>query len=149
MGRRRRLPAYLLQRRHEREMSWDERGAVREADRMAKNSPIQAFSSDIGFLGACLFSRYIEQNDRSWRIQNVVHDSCVYQVPIAQLRESIEVAERCFTRDVMRLITEIWSVEWNCPLEIDFEFGLRWGGLTKWDWTDADFDRIVTAMAVQ
>jgi uracil-DNA glycosylase family 4 len=143
MGRRRRLPSYLLWSNH---MSWDERRVVSECDRMAKNSPIQAFSSDIGFLGATLFSRYIEQNSRSWKLQNVVHDSCVYEVPIAELRESVEVAEQCFTTDVMQAITDVWGVEWNCPLEIDFEFGLAWGELQKWDFTDLEFDRLKREM---
>ena len=149
MNRRRRLLAYLL--RPAGVSMWDlppeHRQAVAEADRMAKNSPIQGFSSDVGFLAATLFARHIEEHGRDWKIQNVVHDSCVYQVPIAELRESLGVAERCFTADVMRVITDVWGVEWNCPLEIDFEFGLKWGELQKWDFTDPEYDRLVAAMA--
>jgi hypothetical protein len=48
----------------------------------------------------------------------------------------------------MDRITDIWGVEWNCPLEIDFEFGLQWGGLQKWDFTDPEFDRIVSDLGL-
>ena len=143
IGRRRRLPGYLL---WSHNMSWDERRVVSECDRMAKNSPIQGISSDAAFLGAALFAQYIEQHSRSWTVQNVVHDSCVYQVPIAELRESIDVAERCFTVDTMQRMTDVWGMEFTCPIEIDFEFGLSWGSLSKWDFTDAEFERIRSEM---
>lgn len=146
IGRRRRLPSYLL---WSHNMNWDERRVVSECDRMAKNSPIQGISSDASFLGAALFAQYIEQHGLSWRVQNVVHDSCVYQVPIAELRESIAVAERCFTTDTMQVLTDVWGMRFTCPIEIDFEFGLAWGGLTKWDFTDAEFERLRGEMLCQ
>jgi hypothetical protein len=40
----------------------------------------------------------------------------------------------------------VWGVEWNCPLEIDFEVGLAWGELQKWDFTDLEFDRLKREM---
>lgn len=144
IGRRRRLPGYLC---WTSSMSHDDRKLVSECDRMAKNSPIQGISSDASFLGAALFAQYIETHDLSWKVQNVVHDSCVYQVPIAELRRSVSVAEQCFTVDTMNRLTDVWGMEFSCPIEIDFEFGLTWGGLTKWDFTDAEFDRIVQGMS--
>jgi uracil-DNA glycosylase family 4 len=146
IGRRRRLPSYLL---WSHNMNWDERRVVSECDRMAKNSPIQGISSDASFLGAALFAQHIEQHGLSWKVQNVVHDSCVYQVPIAELRESIAVAERCFTTDTMQVLTDVWGMRFTCPIEIDFEFGLAWGGLTKWDFTDAEFERLRGEMLCQ
>lgn len=146
VGRRRRLPGYLC---WTSRMSHDDRKLVSECDRMAKNSPIQGISSDAAFLGASLFADYIAQNRLSWKVQNVVHDSCVYQVPIAELRESVEVAEQCFTTGTMGRMTDVWGVEFACPIEIDFEFGLAWGALEKWDFTAAEMARIVAGMTHQ
>lgn len=146
IGRRRRLPGYLLE---SNSKTYDEKRVVAECDRMAKNSPIQGISSDAAFLGATLFAQHVEQNRLSWKVQNVVHDSCVYQVPIDELRESVTVAEHCFTTATMQRMTDVWGMEFTCPIEIDFEFGLTWGGLSKWDFTDAEFDRIKTEMLSQ
>lgn len=143
VGRRRRLPGYLCWTSW---MSHDDRKLVAECDRMAKNSPIQGASSDAAFLGASLFADHIERNRLTWKVQNVVHDSCVYQAPIAELAESVRVAEQCFTLDTMARMTEVWGLDFSCPIEIDFEFGLAWGALEKWDFTDAEFGRIVQTM---
>ncbi len=143
LGRRRRFPAFMLEHKDYWRMSKDERKIIGECRRQAMNSPIQAASSDGAHLGAGLFLDWIEDHGKDrWLIQNVVHDSCVYQVPVSDLRESLEVAEKCFTTDTMDLMQNVWDVDFNCSIEVDFEFGLTWGGLQKWDYTDAEYERI-------
>lgn len=149
LGRRRRLPNYVVWGRQETplyELPHDDRRVISECDRMAKNSPIQGFSSDVTFLASTLFSQYIEKHSKAWLLQNVVHDSCVYQVPITEMRESIAVAEQCFTTDVMEVVNQTWGVEWSCPLEIEFEIGLQWGGLAKWDFTEPAMGQILSKL---
>lgn len=144
LGRRRRLPGYIVL---SDDMSEDDRKLVSECDRMAKNSGIQSIASDASFIGACLFANYIETHDRSWLIQNVVHDSCVYQVPISELEESVALAEQTFTTDAMAYMTRHWGVRFACPLEVEFEIGTRWGELTKWDFTAQHLKQIVSSLA--
>lgn len=143
IGRRRRLPGYLY---WTSRMSHDDRKIVSECNRMAMNSPIQGISSDASFLGASIFADHIARNNKKWSVQNVVHDSCVYQVPIAELRESLKVAEHCFTTATMERFGEVWGFSFACPIEIDFEIGLTWGGLQKWDFTEQELERIIVGM---
>ena len=76
-----------------------------------------------------------------------MHDSCVFQVPIAELKESLEVAEKMFTSVTMEHMTEKWGVDFNCPIEVDFEIGLTWGNLKKWDYTNDGLTEIVNSFA--
>lgn len=141
IGRRRRLPGFAFL---SHDMEEDDRIIVAECDRMAKNSPIQGIASDAAFIGTSLFCDYIVEHQRwSWLAQNVVHDSCVYQVPIAELEESVHVAEDIFTNKTMQYMTEHWGVEFPCPIEVDFEIGLTWGKLHKWDFTPHGMHQIV------
>jgi uracil-DNA glycosylase family 4 len=143
LGRRRRLLGYLVESRN---MSFDDRKLISESDRMAKNSVIQGIASDASFIGCALFNHYIERHRRAWKVQNVVHDSCVYEVPIAELRESVEVAERCFTTATMRYIAKHWGVEFPCPIEVEFEMGLRYGEMDGWDFSEPAFEAIMTKL---
>lgn len=153
IGRRRRLPGYVLlppgKMTEEKwwELPKDDRRLIGECDRMAMNSAIQGVASDAAFIGGTLLLDYIEDHDRvSWLIQNVVHDSCVSQVPIAEVKEFVHVAEEIFTTGTMNYMTEHWGVKFPCPLEVDFEVGPKWGELMKWDGTEPDLDRVVEAL---
>lgn len=143
LGRRRRLPGFML---HSRQMNFNDRKIVAECERKSKNAPIQADASDAAFIGASLFSDFIQDHGKDWYVQNVVHDSCVYELPIEDLWESLVVAESCFTTDTMNFITQHFGVEFNCPLEVEFEFGLTWGGLMGWDFTRSQFDAHLARM---
>ncbi len=145
IDRRRRLFGYLIRRPRD-QMSKDDMRLVGQCNRMAMNSPIQGVASDASFIGSALFAQYIEENDLPWLVQNIVHDSCVYQVPIRDLRRSIEVAERIFTTGTMAYLTKHWGVEFNCPIEVEFEVGLRWGELMGWDFTAPGMDKILAAL---
>ncbi len=152
IGRRRRLPGYLVNKKVWNDQSrsdWDDRRLIGECDRMAKNSGIQGIASDAAFIGASLFLDYIEDNGKEeWLIQNVVHDSCVNQIPIIEVAECVEVAEKIFTTDTMEYMTEHWGVEFLCPLEVDFEIGTKWGNLMKWDGTKPSMDAIIEKLHI-
>ena len=95
-----------------------------------------------------MFLDYIEDQDKSdWLIQNVVHDSCVLQLPIRDLEEALETSERLFTTATMDHMKDIWGVDFNCPIEVDFEIGATWGNLHKWDYTPQNLGEIVDKIA--
>jgi uracil-DNA glycosylase family 4 len=135
IGRRRRLLAFLLDDFGDSQAARDAQDAQAAAKRMARNSPIQGVASDASVIGSSLFSDYLEDNgltDR-WLIQNVVHDSCIVQVPIAEVPEVVAAAERIFTTATMDYMKDVWNINFICPIEVEFELGLRWGELKKWD----------------
>jgi uracil-DNA glycosylase family 4 len=134
IGRRRRLFEFLT----------EDDGEVAGARRVARNAPIQGVASDACLVGAALWMDWIEDHDRDWTITNVVHDSCVTEVPIDDLREAIDQAEKCFTVRMMRKLKDLWGVKFICPLEVEFEVGVRWGEMRKLELHEAD-----TAAAIE
>ena len=120
------------------------RGAYGDAKRQARNSPIQSESSDFGLIGSFLFLDYIEKNGKDWKIINIVHDSCVAEIPLDELKEASKIMEVCFTTQLMEYVTEHWGIDFVCPLEVECEYGVRWGEMEKWDGSDPDFDRLYT-----
>ena len=146
-GRRRRLPLFNLFRSEygyydDNMIPSELRGAIGEALRQSVNSPIQGIASDYGMCGASLFSKYIREANKPWKICNAVHDSCVFQVPYEQLEESLEQAEYYFTEGVMDYMAEVFDINFNLPLEVDFEIGLSWGSLIKWNFSKQELETI-------
>jgi len=140
-GRRRRFPIFDLYRNEHgifdpnAQHSGDAQMKIAECLRQAVNAPIQGIASDAGMLGAALFSDYIREHNKPWVISNAVHDSCVYLAPYDELAESLKQAEQCFTDGVMSYMTEHFEIDFNLPLEVDFELGLKWGDLEKWNYS--------------
>jgi uracil-DNA glycosylase family 4 len=134
IGRRRRLDAFI----------GGDKQQVAAALRQARNSPIQGVASDACLIGASQMTQYILDNDlASWKGQNAVHDSFVSQVPIDEVADYIAVAKEKFTTEVMDYMTDIWGVEFPCPLEVDFDIGKSWGELKGWDGAPTTFDPIL------
>lgn len=135
--RRRRLDAF---------MSGDD-WLIAEANRLARNSPIQSISSDGAMIGSALFADYIEDHGKPWRLVNSVHDSSVTELPIADIQEMIEVAKPLYETGVMNYMSDKWGVVFNAPVEVEFEVsqaprhGL--GDLAKWDFAQPNLDKII------
>ncbi len=129
-------------RRHLIQFITDDSEAKGSARRYARNSPIQGFASDACLIGASLFNDYIEDNNKSWEIVNIVHDSCVTIIPITDMREASAIAEKCFSTRLMNFITKTWGVNFIAPLEVEFDFGIRWGDMHSSDGTEADLAHI-------
>lgn len=111
------------------------RGHCSRNERQAVNSPIQGIASGaamVGGVGSLL--DYIENNNKSWLIQNVVHDSAIIQVPKDEIVDLISVAENLFVNQAQSKMEEM-GVRFNLPLGIDVEVGVDWGSLTKWNGT--------------
>jgi DNA polymerase I-like protein with 3'-5' exonuclease and polymerase domains len=140
IGRRRRLMTFQMQ--------LEDEGEKARAKRIARNAPIQGISSDGAFLGAALFCDWMIEKGKwhvhptkaCWLLQDVVHDSLVLQVPIDDVPEALEAVRPWFTEKLMERMTEVWGVKFNIPLEVDFEFGLKWGDMESWDGTQLHLD---------
>ena len=145
-GRRRRLPIFNLFRErgyfYEHLVPQEYRGVIGDALRQSVNSPIQGIASDYGMCGASLFSKYIRESNKPWKICNAVHDSCVFQVPYEQLDDALEQAEYYFTAGVTEYMTDVFDINFNLPLEVDFEIGLSWGSLYKWNFSKPELEVI-------
>jgi DNA polymerase-1 len=112
--------------------------------RQAVNSPIQGIASDAGMYGgAYSLLEYIRKEKRNWRIQNVVHDSCIIQIDDAnETSEAIMLMEPIFVDEAQRRMEEM-GVEFNLPLGIDIEAGIPyWGSLEKWMGTKQHADEL-------
>lgn len=139
-GRRRRFPIFDLYRN---EQGWyddnlvprEHRSMIADALRQSSNAPIQGIASDAANIGASNLLRYIRKNKKDWLMCNVVHDSCIVDIPYADIDEYIAVAEPLFTTDVMDYMNSLWDIDFILPLEIDFDLGTKWGELIGWDFS--------------
>lgn len=100
------------------------------AKRRARNSPIQAASSDTMFLAACRFQEWLEDNnlDHIIRIVNTVHDAIILDVPIDYdiVHLAITNLERCMV-DINDFLYAEFGIKMIVPMESDFKMGKRWG----------------------
>jgi hypothetical protein len=149
IGRRRRLLTF--------QMGYGDDGDIARAKRIARNAPIQGISSDGAFLGAAMFSEWLIEEgkwhvhpDKScWLLQDVVHDSLVMQVPLEEIPEALHVVQPFFSTKLMDRMTKVWGVNFNIPLEVDFEIGLKWGNLMPWDGTQLHLDYLMNELRSQ
>jgi len=129
-GRRRRFWAFALPKSDPYR-----RGRVSRNLRQCVNSPVQGTASDSamgGGVGQLL--DYIEDNQLDWKIQGVVHDSALVQVPVADIGKLIEISDEIMIHQAMRFMERL-GVEFCLPLGIDVEVGVRWGSTEKWNGT--------------
>lgn len=92
-------------------------------------------ASDGGMVGGSYqLLEYIEENNLNWKIQNLVHDSCIIQVPKNEIEFAINLMQSIFVDKAMEKMAEM-GVEFNLPLGIDVEVGIHWGSLEKWKGT--------------
>jgi uracil-DNA glycosylase family 4 len=106
-----------------------------KAKRLSMNAPIQGQSSDGGIIGLCTFLQYLLDNnlERRWIVQNVVHDSCLVQVPIEDIDKALIAMQHYFVQGMADYITEHFKFTLPLPIECEIEVSLKYGNLTKWD----------------
>ena len=106
-----------------------------KASRLAMNAPIQGQSSDGGTIGLCTFLQYLLDNnlERRWIIQNVVHDSCLVQVPMGDIENALIAMQHYFVQGMADYIKQYFGFTLPLPIECEIEVGLKYGDLTKWD----------------
>jgi hypothetical protein len=126
MGRRRRL-GFLFATKNFRDEN--------KASRLSMNAPIQGQSSDGGNIGMFQFLQYLIDNklERRWLIQNVVHDSCLVQVPMEDLEKAVKAMQYYFVDGMAKYIKDHFGFTLPLPIECEIEVGLKYGDLHKWD----------------
>jgi DNA polymerase-1 len=153
-GRRRRFPIFDLFRdkygRFNRDLlPRDFRSSVEDALRQSSNAPIQGIASDAAMIGAYLFLQEIRKNNKPWFIQNAVHDSMVFQCPLEDLEEAMLTAEKSLTTQAMEYMQLAWNINFNLPIEVDGEAGLKWGEMEKWDGTLQNLTELKTKLTTE
>jgi len=126
MGRRRRL-AFLFDTKDFKDEA--------KASRLAMNAPIQGQSSDGGTIGLFSFLQYLLDNnlERRWIIENVVHDSCLVQVPMEDVEKALMAMQYHFVDGMAKYIKQHFDFTLPLPIECEIEVGLKYSELTKWD----------------
>jgi len=106
-----------------------------KASRLAMNAPIQGQSSDGGTIGLFTFLQFLLDNklERRWIVQNVVHDSCLVQVPIEDIEKALAAMQHYFVQGMADYIRDFFGYALPLPIECEIEVGLKYGDLTKWD----------------
>lgn len=110
-------------------------GLVNGAKRMARNSPIQASSSDMMAFSCCQIQDKIFAEQRPWVINNLVHDSILFELPL-----DYELIIDC-ARTVEDMMTDTsdfakaFKIDMIVRHEVDFKFGTRLGHLEDWGTT--------------
>jgi DNA polymerase I-like protein with 3'-5' exonuclease and polymerase domains len=135
--RRRHLWGYL------QEYKWARGGSVSfKMNRLARNSPIQGFASDLNNIAASLFIDYIFKNGLAkyqlpdkdaWFVTNMTHDSTEFEVPIRDLERAIAIIEKIYTTMLEDYCDKVFGLKMPIHLEVDMEFGLSYSKMTKWD----------------
>jgi len=122
-----------------------------KANKLAMNAPIQGQSSDAGIIGLLSFVSYLIKNglERKWLVQNVVHDSCLIQVPFEDIRTALPIIQHCFVDGMSEYLLKYFDLELPLPIECEIELGLKYGGLIKWDGRPKTLTEIIARLEAQ
>lgn len=92
------------------------------------NYPIQSFATaEIIPLALVLFWKEIRAAGLQMRIINTVHDSIVVELPPSEVEVFKALARRCMTDGVSQFIKDLYGIELNIPLDVEFKIGKHWG----------------------
>ena len=143
MGRRRRLKHFLEMGKLAE--SWKH---LSEGERKAMNTSIQGQSSDAGGIGMFTFMQYVFDHnlEERWLVENVVHDSCLVQAPWEDAKEVLRVMTQCFVKDMSKYIETHWNCSLPVEIQMEFEIGLKYGALEKWDGRRKSLDDLLAKL---
>lgn len=91
-----------------------------EAERQAKNSPIQSGASDMTCIASMRIKREFENRKLLGQLVLTVHDSVIYEVPDAEVDESLVIIKSEIERPIEGI---------NVPMMSEIKKGRRWGAL--------------------
>jgi len=119
-------------RRHLADLLALDEGAM---SRRARNSPIQAVSSDTTALAAWRIMQWIDENKRPYRVINCVHDAITLEVPIdlGMAEEAVWLFDTMMVETIPDFLKQEFDIDMIVPMEIDFDFGVRWGHMLGYD----------------
>lgn len=118
-GRRRRLPEFLS----------TSPALVNEAWRQGCNFPVQCTAAEITHVAAILSQPRLKADFGADLILHV-HDSLVFEVPVARADEAAAMLEHLMVTAVPGYFERYLDVKVPIPLRVDVGIGPSWGGLT-------------------
>lgn len=103
--------------------------------RRARNSPIQAVSSDTTALAAWAIQNWIEDNDRPYRVINCVHDAITLEVPLNSdaIHEAVGLFREMMVDSIPDFLKKEFDIDMIVPMDIDYDIGVRWGHMLSYD----------------
>lgn len=93
-----------------------------DAERKAKNSPIQSAASDMNCNAANRIRARLKEEHYGGSLKILVHDSLLFEVPEAEFKQTLEIIQEEMERPFPGLIV---------PMKAEFKVGNRWGSLTE------------------
>jgi DNA polymerase I-like protein with 3'-5' exonuclease and polymerase domains len=144
LGRRRHLWAYLIPKDAK-----SYKQVFSAAERRAVNSPIQGMGSDYLVTGAREVEKLKYEHYRKTKhypdfyAANSVHDSLEYSVAYDDVWLAIRMIEEGLTTRVQQEMEKRHDMEFPVPLEIDFEIGANIRDAKSWDYSLAEFDKLI------
>jgi DNA polymerase-1 len=96
-----------------------DKGVVAAAERQARNSPIQSAASDITNLALTRINKAFKREKMQARLLLQVHDEILSEAPPEEIHKAVEIVEQ-------EMLAPIPG--FNCPLSVDAEVVLEWGG---------------------
>lgn len=107
----------------------------------ARNTGIQSSASDLLLLTLYEVVCYIEDNDKDWKIVNVVHDSVLADVPVEEAFEFGKVLMDAMENPPL----DDFGLDPNfCAMSSDLEVGHSYADQVAWDGTSQHNSRIMT-----
>lgn len=115
-----------------------------QAKRYARNSPIQGAASDTTALAAYRLQRWIEDEQKDYKIVNIVHDA-IYTECVLDANVIYELAKQKteFMTNMNPFLKEEFGFELIVPMVVDSKIGLRTGHMVELDLNSTDFDKLV------
>jgi len=92
-------------------------------DRVCRNAPIQAIASDTNLMACIAIQKHIDLCKKPWKLLNIVHDSIIAEIPVEDVQEYIEVADRIM---VDPELMKPFGVKMSIPFVADFSIGPTW-----------------------
>lgn len=117
--------------------------------RRARNSPIQAVSSDTTALAAWRIQNWIEENGRPYEVINCVHDAITLEVPLdfSMVQEVVWLFKEMMVDTIPAFLKQEFDIDMIVPMEIDYDLGVRWGHLLSYDGVASKLPGIVERCA--
>lgn len=102
--------------------------------RRARNSPVQAASSDTTALAAWRIQNWTEDNNKPYKVVNCVHDAISLEIPMSLdcLQDSLTALHDNMV-NIDSFLRDEFDIDMIVPMEIDYKIGLRWGHMLGYD----------------
>jgi len=93
-----------------------------EAERQAKNAPIQSGAADMTSIASIRIKQRLEKEGLHAKLVLTVHDSLVYETPDSEVTTTTEIIKEETERPIGTM---------NVPMSVDLKQGNRWGFLKE------------------